>query len=74
VERTSTATERSSTATPETPFHELTADAVLIEFKAAGLSVIEKIKYTEETEPNNLLGRADQQVDVRTKESRTKNG
>jgi hypothetical protein len=64
--------------TPMPEFNELIADTVLLKFKDAGLPVLDEIKYTEETDPNNLLGRPNQYIgkinfsDARIKEKAPK--
>lgn len=63
IQTTNPAPQPTIVITPEKPFRELTADTVVIKLKEAGLPILEEIKYTEETDPNHLLGRPNQYVE-----------
>lgn len=77
----STATPQPTIVTTPTPaFNELIADTVILKFKAANLPVVDEVKFTEETDGNNLLGRPGQYIgkinfsDKRTKGKAAKQG
>lgn len=80
TQQTSATPQPTIATTPTPEFNELIADTVLLKFKEASLPVIDEVKYTEETDTNNLLGRPNQYIgkinfsDKRTKAKTIKQG